>query len=101
MSLYLSLGMELGDILGAVTATPARLMGMAGRIGTLQPGAHGDISIFRIIEKEYFLNDHSNAEYTAGRLLLPQMTIADGEIAFCQQDFNLLQGGTSAPAGEN
>ena len=39
MSKSMAAGIPFMDVLKAVTATPARLMGMAGEIGTLMPGA--------------------------------------------------------------
>lgn len=89
MSLYLDLGLDIGTVIKAVTKTPAGLMNMEGKIGTLAPGAYGDVSVFKLEERDYVLRDYDNATYRAHKILIPQMTICNGEIAFCQQDFNL------------
>ena len=64
-------------------------MGMEGKIGTLQEGAYGDVSVFRIEERDYLTEDFEGKVFENHKILIPQMTISRGEIAFCQQDFNL------------
>lgn len=89
MSKYISYGMKLPDIIRCVTETPARLMGLDGRIGTLAPGAYADISIFKLTRQRVVHYDKDAQAYAGNHLLIPQMTITDGEIAFGQIDFNL------------
>jgi dihydroorotase len=48
MTKFLYLGWSLPDIVRAVTARPAELLGMAGIIGTLQTGAQADIAILEL-----------------------------------------------------
>lgn len=91
MSLYLNLGMGLSDIIKAVTETPARLMGMKDQIGALKPGFDADVSIFKIKETAVIFKDYNNETSRGKKMFIPQMTICDGEIVFCQQDFNLLK----------
>ncbi|MFR1050165.1 MAG: amidohydrolase family protein [Lachnospirales bacterium] len=86
---YLQLGMPLNQALAAVTSTPARLMHMEGRIGTLAPGAYADISIFKVIDKKAQHLDFDGTPFETDRLFIPQMVISDGEFAFCQADFAL------------
>lgn len=87
---YLQLGMPLNQALAAVTSTPARLMHMEGRIGTLAPGAYADISIFKVVDKKARHLDFDGAPFETDRLFIPQMVISDGEFAFCQADFALI-----------
>ena len=47
MAKYMTMGMNLMDVLNTVTAAPAKIMGMEGKIGTLQPGADADIVILK------------------------------------------------------
>ena len=89
MSKFLSLGMTLYDTVKCVTETPAKLMKMEGRTGTLKAGAFADVSIFRLEDKEFHTIDYSAEKYTCSKILIPQMTIIDGRIVFGQQDFNL------------
>lgn len=89
ISKYLALGMDLMTILERVTVVPARLMGMEGKIGTLQEGAFADIAIFELKEKEYIQKDFCDDEILCGQILVPQLTMIDGEIQYCQSDFYL------------
>ena len=87
MSAYIAMGMPLGEIVRAVTATPARLMGMEGKIGTLRPGALADVAILKIREKPFTFADPFGTEIPATQLLLPQMTIKAGRTAYMGIDF--------------
>lgn len=87
LSKLVSMGMPLREAVRAVTETPARAMGMRGRIGTLAPGACADVAVMRLKERSVTYRDFSGAEWTAGQVFVPQMTIADGSIVFCQTDF--------------
>ena len=89
ISKYLALGMDLMTILERVTVVPARLMGMEGKIGTLQEGSFADIAIFELKEKEYIQKDFCDDEILCGQILVPQLTMIDGEIQYCQSDFYL------------
>ncbi len=89
VSKYLKLGMPLMEALACVTSTPARLMGMEGRTGTLQPGALADIAIFRKTERRARHLDSAGNVFETEELFIPQMVICDGEFAFCQADFAL------------
>lgn len=89
LSKYLALGLDLMTILEKVTATPARLMGMEGQIGTLAPGALADIAIFEKKEKRYIQKDFCDDELEGREILVPQMTMIAGEIQYCQSDFYL------------
>jgi predicted amidohydrolase len=86
---FLRMGMPFNQVIRAVTETPARLMGLQGRIGTLRPGAYADVSIFKLVaHKALHIDIHGN-NFKTDQLLLPQMTVCNGEIAFCQGDFAL------------
>ena len=47
MSKFIGLGMPLGEVVRAVTATPAKLLGRAD-LGTLAPGAVGDATVLEL-----------------------------------------------------
>lgn len=87
MSKYLNMGMQLADIIKAVTVTPAKLMGLAGEIGTLAPGACADISIFKIIDKETIFEDTAGRTITGQKLFKNQLTVRNGTVMFRQIDF--------------
>ena len=74
MTKFLYLGWGLADIIRAVTARPAELLGMDGIIGTLRPGAQADIAVLAMDEAPVELFDiykerrrHSTARCVASR----------------------------------
>ncbi|WP_010254057.1 amidohydrolase family protein [Treponema primitia] len=87
MSAYLGMGMPLMDVIRAVTDTPAKLMNLPGVIGTLAPGAHADIAIFKLQEKKMGFKDQFNNVVDGKGLLVPQMTVKDGWIMYRQITF--------------
>lgn len=87
MSEYLALGMDLSDVVRAVTETPARLMRMAGEIGTLASGALADVAIMRLREGPVFFEDLVGGSIEGNALLIPQATLKAGRLAFMQIDF--------------
>lgn len=87
MSKYLALGLDFNTVLRCVTATPAKLMHMEGKIGTLQPGAFADIAIFKMKDIEVTHRDFQDDEIKSDKLLVPQLTMASGEILYCGNDF--------------
>lgn len=89
MSKLYAMGMELSQIIRAVTQTPAELMGLSGRIGTLQPGASADITISRIEKCQVSFEDAKLQYFSGKSLLCPQMTIKSGQVAFFQNTFNI------------
>ncbi|GHS99999.1 metallo-dependent hydrolase [Synergistales bacterium] len=91
MSRFLSMGMSLRDVLRCVTETPAKLMNEEGRLGTLRPGAVGDVTVMTLAEQDVHHYDSNAADYISKQLLIPQLSVLRGEIAFCQPTFNLTQ----------
>lgn len=89
MSKYLDLGMSLHDVIKASTQTPAFHMGLDGEIGTLAAGAVADVAVLRLIDCKVNHRDDNEEVYEGSQLLVPQMTILDGEIVYSQTDFNL------------
>jgi len=82
ISKYLNMGMSLPDVLAACTAVPARLLGMAGVIGTLAPGAEADIAILRLEERDTEFLDSRGQKHRGNQLLIPQATIKAGRIVY-------------------
>ncbi len=87
MSEYLNLGMALPEVIRAVTQTPARLMRLEGEIGTLRPGALADVSIFKLREKPLTFRDQMGNSLEGRHLLVPQMTVKAGRIAYRNIEF--------------
>ena len=82
MSKYLNLDMNLFDIIRSVTETPARLMQMQGKIGTLSPGAQADISIVKIRNEKVVFEDTRGEKVTGRRYLDNCTTICNGQIVY-------------------
>jgi predicted amidohydrolase len=87
MSKYLSLGLGLEDVIKACTATPAGLIGMSGKLGTLAPGAFADVAIFELTGKSFLFKNRLGETFEGTKLLIPKMTILNGKIMFKQIDF--------------
>ena len=87
MSKYLNMGLDLKTILKCVTTTPAKIMGLEGEVGTLEPGACADISIFKIIDKETVFEDTVGRTMTGSKLFKNQLTVRNGSVVFRQIDF--------------
>lgn len=88
MSKYLLAGVDMTALTRMVTEKPAELMGLKGKIGTLRPSAFADVAIFRMENAKASFEDSKSTYRETNRLLVPQMTIADGKIVYCQVDFN-------------
>jgi dihydroorotase len=79
MSKMLHLGMELPDIVRAVTSTPAAAIRMEGEVGTLRPGAAADLAVFEIADGEFAMTDTHGESRTALRKFRHVMTVAGGQ----------------------
>lgn len=88
MSKYLNMGMALPQIIERVTAIPAKLMGMQDQIGTLAPGASGDVTICKMIKQKVVFRDSLNQVHYGTKVLVPVMTILKGSIVYCSSAFN-------------
>lgn len=89
LSKYLALGLDLPTLIRAASEVPARIMGMEGQIGTLQPGALADIAVFQLKDRSYIQKDFCDDALRCTQILVPQLTMIGGEIQYCQSDFYL------------
>ncbi len=78
MSKMLHLGLSLTDVVASVTSNPAKMLGMADRIGTLAPGREADISVVDLLEGAFELADNSGVSVTARRLFQPDFCLKAG-----------------------
>ncbi|RIK41548.1 MAG: amidohydrolase/deacetylase family metallohydrolase [Chloroflexi bacterium] len=82
-SKFLHLGLPLHEVLRRVTINPATAVGMAGRIGTLAPGADADLSLLRLAEGEWpFEDSHGHVEL-GGTRLEPVSVVRAGKVYPC------------------
>ena len=70
----------------AVTPKGRQVSGLTQN--SLAPGAFADVAIFKWKEAKAYFEDAKSTYRETDRLLVPQMTIADGKIVYCQVDFN-------------
>ncbi len=82
MSKYLNMGMKLEKIVAACTSVPARLMNLAGKIGTLQPGAYADVAIFAVEKASVKFPDTKGVVMVGEQLIVPKMTMKDGIVLY-------------------
>jgi predicted amidohydrolase len=82
MSKYLALDVPLRDVVAACTSTPARLLGMAGEIGTLAPGACADVAVFRQVAKRVEFVDTPGDRMVGQAILVPQLTVRAGRVVY-------------------
>lgn len=76
----LALGVPLGEVIQMVTANPALLLGLEGEIGTLAPGAAGDVSVLTVERGEWTLSDSVGATLPATVCLRPELTVRGGTV---------------------
>lgn len=81
MSKFMHLGMSLNDVIARSTLAPAKIIGLADRIGTLQPGAEGDVTLLRLEEGIFPLADCHRQVEIASRRLVAAKTIKGGQLA--------------------
>ncbi len=83
LSKFLSLGLSLADVIQRSTINPAAALGLSEHIGTLKPGAAGDVAIFRLDEAPSAFWDTLSAvreERTISKRLTPVHVIKAGQI---------------------
>jgi dihydroorotase len=80
MTKLLHFGMPLDEIVRRSTAAPAKIMGYAGTVGTLKPGANADVSVFELRDGNFELTDSDRNTVIAKRRLLTQLTVKDGRV---------------------
>jgi dihydroorotase len=80
MSRFLSLGMTLPEVIAATTVKPAQVLGLANEIGTLQPGAAGDVAVLDLLNGCFEFRDATGQILWGDRKLIPFLTVKAGEL---------------------
>lgn len=80
MGKFLSLGMPLADVVRAVTAAPAQVIGRAGKLGTLRPGTVADVAVYALEEGSFDYEDAHGQHITGRQRFVPALTLRAGEI---------------------
>ena len=80
MGKFLSLGLPLPDVVRAVTSAPARVIGRAGALGTLRPGAVADVAVDALEEGAFDYEDAHGQHITGRQRFVPTLTLRAGEV---------------------
>jgi predicted amidohydrolase len=86
MSKYLNMGLDLIHVVKACTSAPACLLGMEDQVGTLSNGVCADVTVLRLKQKQMVFADAAGEMMVGSQVLVPQLTICDGNILFRQMD---------------
>lgn len=78
MSKFLYLGLSLDEVLARTTSTPASLLGLSDRIGTLRKGALADIAVFNLEEGRFKFEDAMGKTRYGGKRLNPVCVVKEG-----------------------
>ena len=81
ISKFLWLGMSMTEVIRCVTEVPARELKLP-KAGTLKKGSYGDLAMCRIVSAKPVYLDNFGHERIGDRLLVPMMTVKDGEILY-------------------
>ena len=77
---FLSLGMDLEDVILRATANPAKVIGRLEGLGTLKVGGIADISILEYADGEFELEDCHRVKRALEKGLVPVMAICRGKV---------------------
>lgn len=80
MSKFLALGLDLKRVIEMSTITPARVINIENKKGSLKPGMDADVSILELISGIWQLRDAERQTIEATRLIAPSMTIKAGSL---------------------
>ncbi len=78
MSKFMALGLSLEQVVAMATIAPAKIINRAPKIGTLQLGAPGDVSIMDVVEGPVTFVDTRNNKRDGKVLLKPVQTVING-----------------------
>jgi dihydroorotase len=81
MSKFVAMGFSLEDVIAMSTVNPARAIGKLPKLGTLQAGAPGDVSILEVVNGPVEFVDTRNNKRQGKMHLKPAQTVVAG-IAF-------------------
>jgi dihydroorotase len=85
MSKFLALGLSLSNVVAATTERPASVLGAGNDLGTLRPGAKGDVGLFELVDGNFLYRDVFGGSHFGRQRLRNLQTFVGGR---------LLRGGT-------
>jgi len=81
MSKFLNIGMEMGEIIEAVTWKPAQVI-QRPALGHLSPGAGADIAVLRLEQGAFGFSDVMGWTVKGDRRLVCELTLRDGKVVW-------------------
>jgi dihydroorotase len=78
MSKFLHLGLSLDEVVAMTTGAPAQVIGHDGRLGTLRPGAAGDVTLLAVQEGPVTFEDTVGERVEGTRRLVPAGVVRAG-----------------------
>jgi dihydroorotase len=78
MSKFMAMGFTLEQVVAMATIGPAKIINRAPKIGTLQQGAPGDVSIMELVEGPVTFVDTRNNKRDGKAYLKPVQTVING-----------------------
>ena len=82
MSKFLHLGLSIEEVIRASATRPAEALGMAGSIGTLKPGASGDVAVLKLLKGKFPLFDVEGEGRICRERLITMRVIKNGKLIF-------------------
>jgi dihydroorotase len=80
MSKMMALGLPLEQAIPMATSNSARWLKREAELGTLQPGAAGDVAILERLEGDFTLRDNEGQSLQARERLRPVATVLGGQV---------------------
>lgn len=80
MTLYMSLGMSLEEVITATTLNASNAIGQTEQLGTLSPGAIGDATVIDLEKGSFVFDDGSGESVTSDERIAPVATIKAGKV---------------------
>jgi dihydroorotase len=78
MSKFLGLGFSLEEVVAMATVNPAKVIARVPKLGTLQPGAPGDVAIMELVDGPVSFVDTRNNRRDGRSYLKPVETVTGG-----------------------
>jgi dihydroorotase len=81
MSKFLNMGIDLYEVIRMTTSSPAEVLGVDSKRGSLKVGNSADLTVFELVKGDYIFSDGAGGEKMRGEVLLePRMVLKGGKI---------------------
>jgi dihydroorotase len=82
LSKFLMLGLSLQEIITRCTVDAARTFNFGAEIGTLKPGAEGDVSVLDLVSGDFTFTDSDGKTRQGRQKLRPVVTVRGGKLFY-------------------